>query len=505
MSEPFPRASLWSADTESHCFRPLAGTTRADVLVVGAGMTGLLTAARLADSGLDVLVVDAGPIGGRNTVMSTGNLYAPVSRLAELVSRWGGDTASRIVQWRQQALRAIETLVHRYDLRCGFERVAMQYGMQERTREVTTRFERELHAYQRVGLQCEHQQSGLPFALGHAFRVPDQAQLDPAAFCRELARHLVGRVRIHDWTQINSIEASAGIATALGGRIHARHFVLATHSPAGFNLVQAEMEVYREYGVAVPVANPPAAGIHWIADRHRSLRGVRGTDGRDWLVLVGETHRTGETPVMDPAQHLVADARRNFTVQGEPLCWSAQQFRAADQLPYIGSSAHDNVWVATGYGPDGLTWAGVAARAITEGIIGTTSEIEKLLSPMRFTPVRSAAGWARTNGTVARHMVGDRLGAAPSHSPSELSRGCGALLDVNGKRTAVYRDEHGQLHAMSALCPHLKCVVQWNGHERTWDCPCHGSRFSATGALLEGPARQGLTPEPLQAEQPLQR
>jgi hypothetical protein len=97
----FPRASLWSADTESHCFR-LAGTTRADVLVVGAGMTGLLTAARLADSGLDVLVVDAGPIGGRNTVMSTGNLYAPVSRLAELVSRWGGDTASRIVQWRQQ-------------------------------------------------------------------------------------------------------------------------------------------------------------------------------------------------------------------------------------------------------------------------------------------------------------------------------------------------------------------------------------------------------------------
>jgi len=255
----------------------------------------------------------------------------------------------------------------------------------------------------------------------------------------------------------------------------------------------------------VPVANPPAAGIHWIADRHRSLRGVRGTDGRDWLVLVGETHRTGETPVMDPAQHLVADARRNFTVQGEPLCWSAQQFRAADQLPYIGSSAHDNVWVATGYGPDGLTWAGVAARAITEGIMGTTSEIEKLLSPMRFTPVRSAAGWARTNGTVARHMVGDRLGAAPSHSPSELSRGCGALLDVNGKRTAVYRDEHGQLHAMSALCPHLKCVVQWNGHERTWDCPCHGSRFSATGALLEGPARQGLASESLRAEQPLQR
>ena len=144
-----------------------------------------------------------------------------------------------------------------------------------------------------------------------------------------------------------------------------------------------------------------------------------------------------------------------------------------------------------------MTWAGVAARAITEGITGTTSEIEQLLSPMRFTPLRSAAGWARTNATVARHMVGDRLGTASSRAPSELGRGCGALLDVGGERTAIYRDDDGQLHAMSALCPHLKCVVQWNGHERTWDCPCHGSRFSATGALLEGPARQGLTPAAL--------
>uniref|UniRef100_UPI0022ABFE45 FAD-dependent oxidoreductase n=2 Tax=Gammaproteobacteria TaxID=1236 RepID=UPI0022ABFE45 len=156
------------ADSDPHGFRPLAGTTRADVLVVGAGMTGLLTAARLADSGLDVVVVDAGPIGGRNTVMSTGNLYAPVSRLADLIARWGGDTARRVVQWRQHAVRSIETLVHRYDLHCGFERVAMQYGVQERSREATAQSERELQAYQRVGLHCEHRQSGLPFTLAHA-------------------------------------------------------------------------------------------------------------------------------------------------------------------------------------------------------------------------------------------------------------------------------------------------------------------------------------------------
>lgn len=497
MTEPSLRGSLWLHDTDLRRYRPLTASTRADVLVVGAGMTGLLTAARLADNGLDVVVVDAGPVGGRNTALSTGNLYAPVSRMADLVARWGGDTATRVVQWRQQAVRSIESLVHRYDLRCGFQRVTMQYGVQERSRDATAAFERELQAYQRVGLSCDHRQSGLPFALGHAFQIPDQAQLDPAAFCQELAQHLVGRVRVHDWTQIVDIDAAAGIARTPDCSIRARHFVLATHSPAGFNLVQAEMEVYREYAVAVPVRDMPAPGVHWIADRQRSLRGVRGTDGRHWLVLVGETHRTGETPATDPAQRLIDDAQRNFRVEGEPMCWSAQQFRSADQLPYIGGSAHDNVWVATGYGPDGLTWAGVAARMIAEGIQGSSNEMDGVLSPMRFTPVRSAAGWLRTNATVARHMVGDRLAAASAGTAQTLAPGCGALLAVDGKRTAVYRDDAGTLHAMSPLCPHLKCVVQWNGHERTWDCPCHGSRFSATGQLLEGPARQGLTPQTL--------
>lgn len=498
MTAPSLRDSLWQRDIPPCPYPPLAGAVSADVLVVGAGMTGVLTAARLADGGLDVVIVDAGRVGGCNTALSTGNLYASVSKMADFVARWGGDTAARIVEWRQQSMRSIEMLVRRYDLQCGFQRVTMQYGVQERSREAIITFERELQAYQRAGLVCAHRQSGLPFVLAHAFQVADQAQLDPAAFCQQLARHLRGRVRIHERTQVVDIDAAAGMARTSAGEIQAKHFVLATHSPAGFNLVQAEMEVYREYAVAVPVVDMPAPGIHWIADRHRSLRGVRRADGRQWLVLVGETHRTGETPVVDPAQRLVDDARRNFRMEGEPMCWSAQQFRAADQLPYIGNSAHDNVWIATGYGPDGLTWAGVAARAVADGIHGNGSEMEALLSPMRFTPVRSAGGWARANATVARHMVGDRVTAVSVEAPATLEPGCGALLAVGGKRTAVYRDEQGGLHAMSPLCPHLKCVVQWNGHESTWDCPCHGSRFSATGQLLEGPAKQGLAPQPLQ-------
>ncbi|OBU68473.1 [Fe-S]-binding protein [Stenotrophomonas maltophilia] len=487
------RHSLWLHRAAPVSYPAQSGDLRTQVLVAGAGITGLLTAARLADGGLDVVVIDAGRIAARNTGLSTGNLYAPVSGMADLVGRWGVEVASQVVRLRAQAVHAIEALVDRFALECDFARVPMQYGVQGHERSAIAQFERELQAYARVGLACLHRQSGLPFALAHAFSIPQQAQLDPAAFCRGLAGQLSGRVRLFEHTTLLDLDASAGVATTTGGRVRADHFVLATHSPAGFNLVQAEMEAYREHAFAAPVVAPPEPGIHWIGDQRRSLRAAKDSDGQPWLVLVGESHRAGEAPARDPQRQLADEACRHFTLAGASLSWSAQQFRSADRLPFIGGSAHDNVWVATGFGADGLTWAGVAAQVISEAIQGVESDAARLFSPLRFTPMRSAAGWARCNATVARHMLGDRLASLPAGA-GNIAQGSGAIVEHGGQRCAVYRDEEGRLHVMSAVCPHLKCLVQWNGLEKSWDCPCHGSRFSATGALLEGPARTGLAP-----------
>ena len=486
--------SIWMA---SHPFVPtpqvLSGDINADVVVVGAGITGLLTAWRLCDAGYQVVVLEAGLAGQKNTGASTGNLYGATSQMAGMLDKWGEDVVREVVVARMHAIAGVETLVQQQLIECGFARAPLQWGIEGSGQAELQAYERELVAYQTAGLNPQTGRSSLPFPLTESFNVEAQAQFDPYQFCRALLAQLSQHAAVFEQSQVTDIDARAGRVSTAKGTVHGPHIVLATHSPAGFNLLQAEMEVYREYGIAVPVETPLAEGIHWVTDSGRSLRSVPGRQS-PLLVVVGEKHRTGEwSPAQDPVGRLLDYAQQRFVVNGPVAAsWSAQQFKPADGLPYIGSSAHENVWVATGFQADGLTWGALAAELIVQGIEGQQpSDLAHLLSPLRITPIKSAAGWARTNATVIKHMVGDRLKAGADDG-TEIAPGSGRIVGRGENRCALYRDANGMLHAMSPVCPHLKCIVQWNGEANSWDCPCHGSRFSPTGELLEGPALTGL-------------
>ena len=488
--------SIWtlpSPSPDTPVFPVLETDLHTDVVVVGGGITGLLTALHLSDAGQRVVLIDAGQIARRNTGLSTGNLYTAVSNMSDLSARWGGGVVGQVRALRAGGIRTIERAARRLALDCGFGRVPMFYGIEHDANNLRVRVEQEMLAYQRAGLTPSASRGGLPFALASGFRVEGQAQFDPYRFCLGLAAHLGRRIPVFESTPAVDVDASEGCVMTPGGRIHARHIVLATHSPAGFNLVQAEMEVYRECGIAVRVADPPAPGIHWIKDSERSLRAAVAATGEQWLIAVGGKHQVGEQHrQQEETQRLDAYVRERFQVTGDVIAWSAQQFKPADGLPYIGGSAHDNVWVATGFQADGLVWGAVAAQLITEGIAEVHSDAARLLSPLRITPMKSAKGWARTNATVIRHLVGDRIKREMPTHVDEVNSGCGALVERDGQRQAIYRDPQGQLHALSPVCPHMKCLVQWNDPAKSWDCPCHGSRFAPTGELLEGPAMTGL-------------
>lgn len=483
--------SLWIDRTSGMAHSPLSGDVEADVVIIGAGITGLMCALQASASGRRVVVLEAAEVGGANTGRSTGNLYATVSGgLAKLREKWSAEQVQAVVAARLAAVRHIAAVCERMELAADLVLCPMHIGASDPEWEEW--IERERAACAEAGLHAEREASlqvGRR-AVTTALRIDDQAQCNPHRLATGLALALrQAGVCIHASSPVTMVDANPGCVQTALGRVRAPWIVMATHSPLGFNLVQAEMKPLREY--AVSARDPEvslSAGIHWLKDAGRSVRSYGGR-----LVVVGGKHVTGAPePGIDYPGQLQAFAREVFGASDFDHVWSAQQFESADGLPYIGRSAHDNVLIATGFGADGLVWGTVAAQLLGELIDGRDeSDLVQLLRPRRFTPVKSARGWASENASVVRHFVGDRLRRGEARF-SDVPAGSGRIVEIEGSKYAVYRNDAGRVHVLSPVCPHLKCLVAWNALESTWDCPCHGSRFHADGRVLEGPAASGL-------------
>ncbi|WP_028838899.1 MULTISPECIES: FAD-dependent oxidoreductase [Thermomonas] len=488
--------SLWTSTSNTRSgFESLKGTEVADVAVVGGGITGVTTALRLAEAGMSVALVESARIGAGNTGRSTGNLYATLSHgLATLLGKWGEETLRSVVRLRGEAVAQIARDVETLRLDCDFERVDLHIGLEQEAGDALQALREEFAALALAGLAPDWVEPPLAMASGRMLRIRGQAQCNPCAYVQALAAQAQRRgARLFEETRVIDIDASDGRVRTTDGEISAGAIVIATHSPIGFNLVQAEMQPCIEYGISARVeAGAMPSGIFWFRDGEHSLRRYRHA-GVEHLVVIGEPHRTGEQePEAVRLERLRGFARRHFGVETFEHCWSAQQLRSADGLPYIGRSAHDNVFIATGFAADGLTWGTVAAGLIRDLVQDKGNPAVDLLSPRRLTPVKSAKGWAEENAAVVKHLVGDRLRQVEPASLSSVAPGQGKLVDHQGKTFAVYRASDGTLTVLSPVCPHLRCHVAWNPEQPGWDCPCHGSRFHPDGRVLDGPALSDL-------------
>lgn len=475
-------------------FAALSGSLAVDTVVVGGGIAGLSIALALQEAGQRVAVVEAGRCGAGNTGNSTGNLYGTVSGgLATLRKKWNDDVVREVAAWRTQAIERIEASIATHGIECGFARRSLVRAVAGDDAKALKDLDQEFEASQIAGLSPRWltKSEDLPIEVNRALQIDGQAQFNPYLYATGLARALQGLgVSIFEGSRVVHLDAGEGVVRTGSGEVRARHIVLATHTPPGFNLVQAEMEVYREYGVSATLNSGRAPEcVLWVTDEGRSLR----TDDDGRLVVVGEKHKTGEPePGADYLQRLRDWAASRFDVDAHVHSWSAQQFKSADGLPYIGKSAHDNVLIATGFAADGLTWGAVAAAVIADIVAGNESDAISRLAPRRFTPLKSAGVWASENATVVKHLVGDRLTHADIDRLATVNPGDGAIVELDGKKHAVYRGDDGTLSVLSPVCPHLKCHVAWNAAETTWDCPCHGSRFRTDGSVIEGPALSPL-------------
>lgn len=488
--------SLWQGTAGETSFPALSQRMEADVLIVGGGITGLMAAMLLSKGGKRVAVLEAMGVGSGTTGSSTGNLHAlPDQNLYTIRESWGKETAAAVAQSRMEALDLVERTVAEFAIDCDFARRPHYLFPAEppQTEQVLAEHAAAVEAGLDATLVGE---VPLPFLVGRALRVEGQAQFHPLRFVQQLARGIASEgCRIFENSPALEIDEKDLVARTAGGEVRAAAVILASHTPKGFNLVQTELGPYREYAVAGRLRSGSfPAGIYWTMEEPSHSIRFFGHGGDTYLVAIGEKHKTGHHDGSVDYFGRVEDfARSRFDLDAVAYRWSAQNYRPADSLPYIGrTAASDRVFIATGFGTNGLLYGPLAAMILSDGILGRPNRWEPVYRAMRFTPAKGGGKFIKENVDVAVQYVKDYLTHAEKEKLRDVLPGEGRVAELEGKRVAVHRDEQGGWSAVSPVCTHLGCVVHWNGWEKSWDCPCHGSRFRPDGTVIEGPALKPL-------------
>ncbi|HEX4979724.1 MAG TPA: FAD-dependent oxidoreductase [Acidimicrobiales bacterium] len=490
--------SLWVATTDPAPFAPLQGDARADVAVVGAGITGLATARLLVEAGASVVVVEAGDLCAGATGYTTAKVTSLHGLLYQrIASRFDEDRARGYGAANEAAIREIERLVALDGIDCDLERRGHVVYTTDPDQADVVAAEADLAA--RLGLPAAtHVPTELPLDVVAALRFDGQAQFHPRKFCVGLASAITGAGgSIFTGTRAVRVDGEERVVVTERGEVRAGAIVVATHLPPGeMGAYFARTEAHRSYALAVRVAGPAPQDMYLSVDSPtRSLR----TAG-EHLLVGGEGHKVGEGgDTRERYRALEEWARAHFDVASIDFRWSAQDWSAADGLPYIGRMAghDDGVFVATAFAKWGMTHGVVAAMVIRDLLGGRENPWLEVFDATRIAPKQAIRGVISENIGVAKHFVGDRLELPGADAVGHLSPGEGVVASVAGEPVAAYRDEDGGLHARSGRCTHLGCLVAFNPAERSWDCPCHGSRFGVDGRVLEGPAVADLQERPI--------
>ena len=485
--------SLWM-DTEAEPIYPvLNGHVTADVCVVGGGISGLTAAYFLAKAGRHVVVIDA---GGGETRRTTAHLTCALDDRFTTLERYHGAEGARLAARSHAfAIDLIERVVREEGIDCGFERVnGFLLAASAKDRLL---LRDELAAAQRAGLDGV---TAVPAPLGNedalALCFPDQAQMHPLRYVKGLIsaieRH--GGGLYHARAAAIADNGTRGVRTTSGFRIGCERVVVATNTPMQERYaLNAKQLAYRTYvvGVLIPKGLVPHA-LYWdTADPYHYVRVAAGPEpGVEVLLVGGEDHRTGE-PADGPVRfaRLEAWARARFAGLGEVRwSWSGQVMEPVDSLAFVGRGPgpDDGAFIIIGDGGNGMTHGTLGGRLVADQIRGVSVEWEDLYNP-RHRSLR-AAGQVAREGLHVVAKYGAHLSPGDVASRKDIAPGAGAVVRDGLSKVAVYRDDDGVLHERSAYCTHLGCVVQWNGTERSWDCPCHGSRFAVDGSVLNGPA-----------------
>jgi len=469
-----------------------------DILIVGGGMAGISTALQLQKAGKSCIVAEAHTLGFGTTGGTTSHLNTLLDNpYNQVETDFGENNAQLLSEVTRKALDLIKSNIQEHHISC--EHSELPGYLYSQNDEQTKELEKIFEASKKAGVEISYTDNiPVPIPFERAIVVERQGQFHPTQYLFGIAKAFesMGGVilqgcRVEDAEENDIIQAKTTLGT-----IRARHLVYCTHIPPGVNVLHFRCAPYRSYAIAVKLKdnNYPNGLAYDMYDPYHYYR-TQEINGQQFLVAGGEDHKTAHEENTEACfTRLEAHIKTYYDVERVENRWSSQFFAPADGLAYIGylPGGAQNMWVATGFGGNGITYSHVAALVFNDIFVTRDSRYADLFNPNRIKPVAGFTNFIKENADVVSHFIGGYFSHEKLESLSELAHGEARIVKYEGHRLAIYKDESGQLHAVNPVCPHAKCSVAWNNAEKSWDCPCHGSRFSYDGELLTGPARSDL-------------
>lgn len=474
--------SVWSESCKFRKREALNKDIKTDVLVIGAGIAGILTAYMLKQKGRDVVLIDAAEIASGNTKNTTAKITSQHDLIySKLIAEFGEEKARQYAKANELAIKKYKEIIEDKRIECDFEeKPAYVYSLNE-----IDILKEEVEAAKNLGIDAEFvDEANLPFKINGAVKFNNQAQFNPLKFLKGISNELI----IYENTR--ALEIKENLVVTSGGNITANNIVVATHYPIMNAPGYYFMKMHQERSYVLALENTGEIDGMYI---DLNKEGYSFRTYNNLLLLGGISHRTGENEEGGSYDELRKVAKNLYPKAKEKYYWSAQDCMTIDGIPYIGrySSETPNIYVATGFNKWGMTSSMVSAMIISDMILEKENDFSEIFSPRRFDLSLSINNIANDLIETAKNFIAQKV-SIPSSEIEHIKNGHGGIIEYNGEKVGVYKNKEGKEFFVSTKCTHLGCQLSWNSDELTWDCPCHGSRFDYKGRLIGSPATKDL-------------
>lgn len=491
--------SLWIETTKNELeIKSLEKDEETEVCVIGAGIFGLTTAYYLTEKGKKVTVIEKGEIGEKVSGNTTGKITSQHGLIYDhLITDYGEEYAKKYFEANEQAIKNITEIIQKEQIECEINmQTAYIYTSQQ---DEVNQIEKEVDAMKKLGAKTEFvTKTELPFKIKGAIKLENQAQFHPRKYMIGLSKTILNKNKIYNYTTALDVEKQGEkyIVHTDRGDITAQYVVLATHYPIvnmpGFYFVK--MYQSTSYIIAIETEKKLPQGMYInVKEPTYSFR-TANYNGKEILLIAGSGHKTGE-PIENNThyQELEKKAKELYPDCKILFRWNTRDCISLDKIPYIGqfSNLMPNMYVGTGFNKWGMTSSNIAANIVTDRIIGKENKNEEIFAATRMQPIKNRWEVKNMLKETVNSIALNKLKIEPEEL-DKIENDNGAIIEVNGENIGIYKDSKGKIYAVEPNCSHLGCLLSWNNLDKTWDCPCHGSRFDYMGRNIYEPAIKDL-------------